>query len=81
MMVGGVTAAGRLNPVLGRPYYFDHGDGCRLWDVDGREFIDFSSSNGASMLGFNHPRSMRQLRRVSRRESLHSGDRAPRCPS
>ena len=55
VMVGGVTAAGRFNPVLGRPYYFDHGDGCRLWDVDGREFIDFSSSNGASMLGFNHP--------------------------
>src|ERR1035441_5295617 len=53
--VGGVTAAGRFNPVLGRPYYFDHGDGCRLWDVDGHEYIDFSSSNGASMLGFNHP--------------------------
>lgn len=52
---GGVTAAGRFNPVLGRPYYFQHGDGCRLWDVDGNEYIDFSSSNGASMLGFNHP--------------------------
>lgn len=51
----GVTAAGRFNPVLGRPYYFERGDGCRLWDVDGNEYIDFSSSNGASMLGFNHP--------------------------
>ncbi|MFJ8604487.1 aspartate aminotransferase family protein [Streptomyces shenzhenensis] len=52
---GGVTAAGRFNPVLGRPYYFERGDGCRLWDIDGNEYIDFSSSNGASMLGFNHP--------------------------
>jgi glutamate-1-semialdehyde 2,1-aminomutase len=52
---GGVTAAGRFNPVLGRPYYFESGDGCRLWDIDGNEYIDFSSSNGASMLGFNHP--------------------------
>lgn len=56
VMVGGVTAGGRFNPVLGRSYYFHRGDGCRLWDVDGNEYIDFSSSNGASMLGFNHPR-------------------------
>jgi glutamate-1-semialdehyde 2,1-aminomutase len=53
--IGGVTAAGRFNPVLGRPYYFASGNGCRLTDVDGNEYIDFSSSNGASMLGFNHP--------------------------
>ena len=56
VMVGGVTAGGRFNPVLGRSYYFERGDGCRLWDVDGNEYIDFSSSNGASMLGFNHPK-------------------------
>jgi glutamate-1-semialdehyde 2,1-aminomutase len=54
--VGGVTAAGRFNPVLGRPYYFASADGCRLRDIDGNAFIDFSSSNGASMLGFNHPK-------------------------
>ena len=56
VMVGGVTAGGRFNPVLGRSYYFERGDGCHLWDVDGNRYIDFSSSNGASMLGFNHPR-------------------------
>ncbi|MEA2254829.1 MAG: glutamate-semialdehyde -aminomutase, partial [Solirubrobacteraceae bacterium] len=28
----------------------------RLWDVDGNEYLDYSSSNGASMLGHNHPR-------------------------
>src|ERR1700754_1301109 len=55
ILVGGVTAAGRLNPVLGRPYYFTKADGCRLTDIDGNEYIDFSSSNGASMLGFNNP--------------------------
>ncbi|MFQ6331761.1 aspartate aminotransferase family protein [Nocardia sp. CWNU-33] len=53
--IGGVTAAGRFNPVLGRPYYFESADGCRVRDVDGNEFIDFSSSNGASLLGFNNP--------------------------
>ncbi|MEA2394653.1 MAG: glutamate-semialdehyde -aminomutase [Solirubrobacteraceae bacterium] len=56
VMPGGVTAGGRFNPVIGRPYYFDHGDGARLWDVDGNEYLDYSSSNGASMLGHNHPR-------------------------
>src|ERR1035437_4156671 len=70
VMVGGVTAAGRFNPVLGRPYYFDHGEGCRLWDVDGREFIDFSSSNGASMLGFNHPAINEAVRRAVARGTL-----------
>jgi glutamate-1-semialdehyde 2,1-aminomutase len=55
-MVGGVTAGGRFNQILGRTPYFSHGDGSRLWDVDGHEYIDFSSSNGASMLGHNHPR-------------------------
>ena len=55
-MVGGVTAGGRYSPVLGRASYFARGDGARLWDVDGHEFIDYSSSNGASLLGHNHPR-------------------------
>jgi len=54
VMPGGVTAGGRFNPVLGRPYYFSHGDGARLWDLDGNEYLDYSSSNGASLLGHNH---------------------------
>src|SRR4051794_35161535 len=56
VMPGGVTAGGRFNPVIGRSYYFDRGDGARLWDVDGNEYLDYSSSNGASMLGHNHPK-------------------------
>lgn len=54
--VGGVLAAGRYNPLLRRPYYVARGDGCRLWDVDGNEYIDFSSGQGMNMLGHNHPR-------------------------
>ena len=56
VMVGGVTAGGRYNPVLGRPYYFERAEGSRLFGVDGEEYLDYSSSNGASMLGHNHPR-------------------------
>jgi glutamate-1-semialdehyde 2,1-aminomutase len=31
------------------------GDGPRLWDVDGREYLDFFLSSGATLLGHGHP--------------------------
>lgn len=33
------------------PLYFDHGQGCRLWDVDGNEYIDFQTGQGALLYG------------------------------
>lgn len=33
------------------PLYFDHGDGSRLWDVDGNEYIDFQTGQGALLYG------------------------------
>jgi glutamate-1-semialdehyde 2,1-aminomutase len=37
------------------PFYVDHADGARKWDVDGHEYIDCWSAHGALMLGHNHP--------------------------
>ncbi|MHB1133550.1 MAG: aspartate aminotransferase family protein [Chloroflexota bacterium] len=54
-LVAGVSASGRINAALGRPLYITRGDGCRLYDVDGREFIDYNISHGATFLGHNHP--------------------------
>ena len=34
------------------PYYIERGKGCRLWDVDGKEFIDFRASLGPTILGY-----------------------------
>jgi len=34
------------------PLFVDHADGCRFWDVDGNEFIDFSSGLASIMLGY-----------------------------
>ena len=31
------------------------GDGCRLWDTDGREFLDFSIGWGSVLVGHAHP--------------------------
>ena len=54
---GGMT--GHLNAAAlpaGYPQFFQRGDGCRVWDVDGRGFIDFMCSWGPNLLGHRHPR-------------------------
>jgi glutamate-1-semialdehyde 2,1-aminomutase len=52
---GGVGANARYNPVLGQALYVARGEGCRIWDVDGREYIDLNLSHGATFLGHGHP--------------------------
>ncbi len=38
------------------PAYFSRAKGCRIWDLDGREFIDISFMGmGTSTLGYGHP--------------------------
>src|SRR3989344_5603373 len=37
------------------PYAIERGEGCRVWDVDGNEYIDLASSLGAIVLGHRHP--------------------------
>ena len=37
------------------PFYVDHAQGARKWDVDGHVYIDCWSGHGALMLGHNHP--------------------------
>ena len=54
-MPGGVSAAARLHPSLGRAFLTARGQGARVWDVDGREYIDLETSFGASLLGHGHP--------------------------
>ncbi len=53
---GGVCATARANAAVGHPLYVSRGDGSRIYDVDGREYIDMCMSHGASLLGHNHPR-------------------------
>lgn len=52
---GGMCASGRVNPMLGHPFYVARGEGARLWDVEGRSYIDLCTSHGASLLGHGHP--------------------------
>jgi glutamate-1-semialdehyde 2,1-aminomutase len=37
------------------PYYAEKADGCRYWDIDGREYIDYMCAYGPIVLGYRHP--------------------------
>ena len=47
-ILGGTTAR-RGEAVIAR------GEGCYLWDTDGRRYLDFTSAQGVAMLGHCHP--------------------------
>ena len=58
---GGVGATGRYNPCLGYALAIRAAEGCRIWDVDGKEYIDFNLAHGAAFLGYKHPATQRAL--------------------
>jgi glutamate-1-semialdehyde 2,1-aminomutase len=39
----------------GYPQFFERGDGCYIWDADGRKYLDFMCSWGPIVLGHRHP--------------------------
>lgn len=56
ILVGGVNSPVRaFRAVGGTPLIIERGAGSRLWDVEGREFIDYVCSWGALILGHAHP--------------------------
>lgn len=53
---GGMT--GHLNASVlpaGYPQFFASGEGCRISDVDGNEYVDFMCGWGPNLLGYHHP--------------------------
>ncbi len=56
VLVEGVSSASRGPATFGgAPRYMSHGQGSRLYDVDGREYIDWMMAFGALPLGHAHP--------------------------
>jgi glutamate-1-semialdehyde 2,1-aminomutase len=53
------------------PYYFDHGAGCRIYDVDGNVRIDFVNNYTSLILGHAHPKVIAAVER-----QLHRGTSA-----
>src|SRR5262245_38937003 len=56
VLAGGVSSSTRLNRAVGHAMLFDRAAGCRVWDLDGREYIDLCCSHGATLLGHGDPR-------------------------
>jgi glutamate-1-semialdehyde 2,1-aminomutase len=56
ILVGGVDSPVRaFRAVGGTPLVIDKAEGSHLWDLDGREYIDYVCSWGALILGHAHP--------------------------
>ena len=65
LIPGGVNSPARAFRAVGRePVFITRGDGCRIWDVDGNEYIDFVGSWGPLLLGHRHPAVVSAVRDV-----------------
>jgi glutamate-1-semialdehyde 2,1-aminomutase len=54
-LAAGDSSTMRVQPYA-LPLVADRGEGSRLWDVDGREYIDLNMAYGPLILGHRHPR-------------------------
>ena len=54
---GGVNSPVRaFRAVGGNPFFVQRASGCKLWDVDGNELIDYVLTWGPAILGHAHPK-------------------------
>jgi acetylornithine aminotransferase len=52
-----MPAASHLMNTYGRlPFALSHGKGCRVWDTDGREYLDALAGIAVNTLGHGHPK-------------------------
>ncbi|MSS71135.1 MAG: aminotransferase class III-fold pyridoxal phosphate-dependent enzyme [Candidatus Latescibacteria bacterium] len=63
-LVAGVSASTRVNRAFDRPVYFARGDRGRVWDLNGKEYVDLCTSHGAALLGHNHPKIRQAVERA-----------------
>ncbi|MFA6110907.1 MAG: glutamate-1-semialdehyde 2,1-aminomutase [Candidatus Latescibacterota bacterium] len=65
---GGVNSPARaFGAVGGGPRFISHGRGSRLFDLDGREYVDYVCSWGPLIFGHAHPRVVRALQQACER--------------
>ncbi|MEW5980015.1 MAG: aspartate aminotransferase family protein [Acidobacteriota bacterium] len=64
-LAGGVSSSFRKPASV--PVYFADASGCRLCDVDGNEYIDFSLAWGPMILGYRHPKLCEAVRQIADR--------------
>jgi len=66
LIPGGVSSPVRaFRAVGGSPLFVARAEGARLWDADGRSFIDYVGSWGPMILGHAHPAVLEAVRRAA----------------
>jgi glutamate-1-semialdehyde 2,1-aminomutase len=65
---GGVNSPVRaFRSVGGTPVFVTRGEGARIWDADGKSYIDYVGSWGPLVLGHAHPEVVRAVQEAARR--------------
>src|SRR6266478_926436 len=59
-LAGGVSSPVRATAPM--PLYYSGGNGARLFDVDGNEYIDYQLAWGPNILGYGHPSMVKAMR-------------------
>ena len=66
LIPGGVNSPVRaFRSVGGTPIFFKRGLGSKLWDVDGKQYIDYINSWGPMILGHAHPEVVKAVQDVA----------------
>jgi len=65
--IRGTEARYLMNTYRRPPVVFTRGRGCRIYDSQGREYLDFLGGIAVNALGYSHPRLVRVIRREAGR--------------
>src|SRR5580692_220783 len=52
-LAGGVTSSWQITSP--QPVWLSHGEGSKIYDVDGNEYVDLHGGYGAALAGHGHP--------------------------
>jgi len=68
LIPGGVNSPARaFGAVGGQPIFIARGEGARLYDLDGNDYLDYVGSWGPLILGHCHPRVVRAVEEALRK--------------
>src|SRR5689334_2618588 len=72
VLAGGVSSEFRK---YNHPHalFYTHGEGSRIYDVDGNEYLDFTLSQGPLILGHSHPAVLSAVTEYSAQGQLFAG--------
>src|SRR5213594_1611192 len=80
LIPGGVNSPVRaFRGVGGEPFFVARGEGARIWDVDGRSYLDFLGSWGPLILGHAAPPVVEAISEAARRGTSYGAPTAPKA--